>query len=494
MISAGEHIFRAGALALLVACLAVSGIALTENLIPSWNGAPLLLFCVLAAIEAYAACRLLRGGRFRTSLAQVTLLLILAQLYVDALDQRAPLADGVPYLTGKAFAYAIPVFLVWLAITEVTRALMVLERPPEQGFLDQYPVRRLTAYFFLGGASLFVTAALTQPGIAQTMKLAHGSAGPILNVLAYFLVGVVFLGRLEYSALHHRWLVQRTTVARGMASRCTGYVLAFTIAVALLALILPTSRTLGILGPGRDAWDQLVLLLRGPLSSLLSWLHPSRPTVINPHLKPPPGFHLPPRRPPATHHGSGGGGNWFSVIETALFWAGVLALTVYLVRQYARRARGRIRRPRPRHLPGLRGMLARLLAALVRRLRAVFDAVAEHLPDPVTARLAVSLKRRPRGRGGHVLGGPTRQQIIAYYRRMVRQAEQRGVHHDDARTPEEFAAALTPLVPSASGDVAVLTDAYVEARYSRHELAADRLTLVRAGWESIRRALRPVKR
>src|SRR5947209_605442 len=354
MTTAGEHAFRAGALAALVGCLAFTGTAIGENAVAGWNGSPLVLLCMAAALEAYVAYRLLRGGNVRTTLAHIAIFLIVGQLYVDALDGRAPFQGVDPYLSSATFLYAAPVFFTWLAITAVMRTLAALDLPPEQGFLDESPVRRLTVRFFVVGTALFITAGVTQPDILRALNLGHIDAGPpLLGVFAYFTIGIVFLGRLEYSALRHRWQAQHTTIAAGLANRWTLSVVLFTAGAVLLALVLPTSETLGILGPGHDAWDQLVLLLRGPLSSLLGLFHPTTPTRIDPHLKPPPGFHLPPHRPSLPHHGGGSGGSWFDLARTILFWAAALALVWYLVRSYLRRVRGRARRRRQRPTVGL---------------------------------------------------------------------------------------------------------------------------------------------
>jgi hypothetical protein len=405
-------------------------------------------------------------------------------------DRHAPIAAGAPYVNALAFAYFVPVFLTWLAITGVMRQLALLDHPPAEGLLDHFPVRTLTVRFFLAGAILFAAAALTQPSIARFFKLPHAdTAGPLLNVFAYFLIGVLLLSRLEYDAMRHRWQAQRTVISAGMAARWTRYAVLFAAAVALLAFVLPTSQTLGILGPGRDAWNLFLLFLRGPLLHLLSLLHPTgHPTKINPHLKPPPGFHLPPRRPPTPHHGGGQGGSWYAAIQTLLFWVGVAAVAAYLVRAYIRRGRRSLGRPR---LPGFGGVgraLARLWSKLFRRLRSLLDAASDRLPNALSARL-VAPSLRGRHAAGTPLSGPTRQQILAYYRRMVRQAERHGVRRTAAQTPEEFAALLSPQVPQAAGDVVLLTEAFVEARYSRHEIDPGRLGPIRAGWERIREAL-----
>jgi hypothetical protein len=503
MTSSGEHVFRASALAALVACLVATGVAIAQKAVPSWDGSALVLFCALASIEAYLAFRIQLGpgasitaGSLRTSLVHAAVFIILAQLYVDTLRNRAPLADGQPYVNAGAFAYFLPVLAVWLAVTGVMRPLTLLERPPEHGFLDTSPVRILTVRFFVAGIALFAASALIQPEIARLFKLPYAAAGgPLLNVLAYFFIGIVVLGRLEYAALQHRWRSQHTIISTGMAARWTRYVLLFTAAVAFLAFVLPTNRTLGILGPGHDALDQLVLLLRGPLSSLLSLIHPSHPTIVNPHLKPPPNFHLPPRKPPAPHHGGGSGGSWLALIQTVLFWTGALALAGYLLWTYLRHGRRRLRRPRlPRRLAGVRGALGRFWAALTGRLRALVDSVVDRLPDSVAARIASPAFRWRRGVDVGAVGGPVRQQILAYYHRMVRRSRRQGIPVRPAHTPQELASLLVPTLPQAEADVETLTEAYVEARYSRHTIPDSRLSSVRTAWEHIRHAYRRVSR
>jgi hypothetical protein len=490
MTTTGEHVFRAASLTALVACLVATGIAMAQKVVPGWDGSPLLLVCALAAIEAYAAYRLTGGGSLKSALAHAAVFLLLAQLYVDALYRHAPFQAGTLYVNGRAFAYLLPVILTWLALTSVMRQLAILERPPEEGFLDRSPVRSLTLRFFLAGSVLFAAAALTQPDVARLFKLRHADgAGPLLNVFAYFLIGVILLSRLEYDAMRHRWQAQRTVVPAGMASRWMRYVLLFAGAVVLLAFVLPTSQTLGVLGPGHDAWNELVLLLRGPLSNLLSLLHPSRPTKIDPHLKPPPGFHLPPHHPTMPRQGTGQGGSWYATIQTILFWTGLLVLVGYLVRAWIRRGHRRRGGPRVARISGLRSALARFWSALVRRMRSVLAAAGERLPDSLGGRLVAPSLRGRRASVRGALGGPTGHQILAYYQRMVRQAQRRGVRRTPAQTPEEFAAIFSPEVPQAAGDVALLTEAFVEARYSRHEIPDTRLGPVRAGWERIRAAL-----
>jgi hypothetical protein len=73
---------------------------------------------------------------------------------------------------------------------------------------------------------------------------------------------------------------------------------------------------------------------------------------------------------------------------------------------------------------------------------------------------------------------------------MVRRGGERGVPRKPAQTAYEYSHALKSYLPNVAGEVASLTDEFVEARYSRHEVPAERASLVKGYWERIRLALR----
>jgi hypothetical protein len=73
---------------------------------------------------------------------------------------------------------------------------------------------------------------------------------------------------------------------------------------------------------------------------------------------------------------------------------------------------------------------------------------------------------------------------------MVRRGGERGVPRNPSQTPSEYAAALEKALPSAEEDIESITRSFVEARYSRREVEARDVNVVKAAWERIRRALR----
>jgi hypothetical protein len=87
---------------------------------------------------------------------------------------------------------------------------------------------------------------------------------------------------------------------------------------------------------------------------------------------------------------------------------------------------------------------------------------------------------------------------LYYYLNVLRRAAKIGFHRRASQTPDEFSIVMERNLTEAREDMAFLTDAFKEARYSRHEVAPDAVRRVRDGWQRIKRDLRvlahPTKR
>jgi hypothetical protein len=80
--------------------------------------------------------------------------------------------------------------------------------------------------------------------------------------------------------------------------------------------------------------------------------------------------------------------------------------------------------------------------------------------------------------------------VLFYYLAMVRRGGEYGIAREPDQTPYEYQLKLQASLPEINRDLAALTEAFVEARYSRHEISEDQVGLVRRWWERIRRTLR----
>ena len=83
-----------------------------------------------------------------------------------------------------------------------------------------------------------------------------------------------------------------------------------------------------------------------------------------------------------------------------------------------------------------------------------------------------------------------RRRVYFFYLAMIRRSGEQGLPRSPSQTPAEYAAKLGNALPAAGEDVASITDAFIQARYSRQAVDVGQANIVKATWERIRRALR----
>ncbi len=77
---------------------------------------------------------------------------------------------------------------------------------------------------------------------------------------------------------------------------------------------------------------------------------------------------------------------------------------------------------------------------------------------------------------------------------MVRRGGETGLTRNASQTPYEYSQLLEAKMLEANEDLGAMTDAFVEARYSRHEITNQQASLVQRYWERVKRALRQWRR
>jgi hypothetical protein len=465
--------------------------------------------CILAALEANYSYRLIRARslrgsdllRFRAIEIAVFFLLVKIGSYVGEgwVDVLADVRSWPRYLyrvfdleSMVAFVLAM---IAWHVSTQTTRDFERLHEPPE--FYRYYvpPLDSLTSRFFWGGLVLLVAAGLTRIGIAQLLNLRRPPVpGLVLNVLVYFLLGLVMLGQVRFATLRKRWEAGEVQVAEELPRRWVRYSLALIGLAAFLAFLLPTGYTLnllevvgwtlalilGILSFGATLLFWLILLPFAWLLSVLGVAH--TPT-------PPP---QPPPRPfppdPATQTAP----DWLQLLRSLAFWVIALAMVIYVVRSYLR--------DHPELLDrvttlGLVQALVRWWAAVRQWLGGWGIVLKEWIPagwSPWSRRRAAAA-REPFGfiRLGAL---SPHAQVLYYYLSIVHRAGRQGFPRRSAQTPDEYEATLRPNLPGAGEDMGLLTQAFVEARYSRHTVEPDQARRVRVSWQQVKTALQALKR
>ncbi|MBS3783736.1 MAG: DUF4129 domain-containing protein [Anaerolineae bacterium] len=508
-----EDVFRPLAVGGMLGCIALSLVHLIRVFFPDWNGAFMVVGSVVATVEANYSYRLVRSKRLREwdlvrfRAAEIALFLVLlkAGSYVGdpwtevIRDIRAWPQDPLQILDLEVLYAFTLVLLSWSASTRTTYDLERIGEPPLRDKYYEPPVEALVGRFFWGGMMLLWVAGLTRIGIGSLLNLSRPAVpGIILNVLIYYVLGLVMLGQIQFAQLTLRWRNEGLELPGRFSGHWIRYTLVFLGLAALVAFLLPTAYTLPLLDVVAivvqavlyvaNVIFQLVLLgfllLLMPLARLLGG-------EIRSHA-PDPG--PPPQLQPATPGGSTP--PWFQIVRSVVFWAFALAVVWYVVRSYLR------------DRPELAASLARVkvfqaarraLRAFWRRLTHFIGAAGDRIPKQLRL-----LQRRRDGDGGLVDGERFRffhlgarsgkEKLLYYYLSILRRAARQGYPRGQSQTPYEYDRDLGPNIPGAKAELDRLTDAFVEVRYSRNEVDDEREQHVRADWKRVRTALRSLGR
>lgn len=502
-----ENLFRPLVIGVMFACIATSLVALVRLIFPEWNATYLILGCVLAALEASYSRQLIRALslrgtellRFRViELAMIFVLLkiggYVGDRWVDVLsDIRTWPSSPLNSINLEVVAAFILATLSWNAYNQTARDFERLYESPHHYPDAISPLDSLAGRFFWGGVMLLITTGLTRIGIAQLLNLTRPSVpGLVLNVLIYFLLGLVMLGQVRLSTLYRRWQAQGTKIVDDLPGRWVRYSLIFIGLAAAMAFFLPTNYTLGLLdiigwllGVALAVITFVAMLLFWlvtlPLAWLLSLLGTGLPITF-------PDRPLP--HPSSEQLAAGAAPDWFQILRSLIFWALALGMVFYVVRSYIR------------DHPGLWGVanalwpvriLERLGFALGSWWSRWKKGIGGHMPHRLWGR-SLRPATRPEVRLGFFRLGalPPRGQIIYYYLSILQRAAQRGLPRRSAQTPYEYAVTLEAHLPWGQADMETLTQAFVEARYSQHAIEAAYARHLRAHWQRVKTALRAI--
>ncbi len=508
-----ENLFRPLVIGVMLACVVFSFVELAHIVLPKWQATYLVIGSVLVAFEANYSYRLLQAqqvhgaDRWKFRAIELVALLFLfkaasfiGQRWQDVLAEVSTWAPNpLNLLNWETLASAAAVLVTWEMASATTRDLERMADPPEVRRWENPPVESLTARFFWGGLLLLIATGLARLGISEVLNLAHPPVpGLMLNALVYFTLGLVMLGQVRLNSLLNQWQADNVPVGQHLASRWVRYSLAFVGLAALVAFLLPTYYTAGLL----ETVSALVGLILATLSFLgmvlltaltipLAWL-----TWLVSKLFGGGAPALPPAaQAPQPQLAGGSGGiypDWFVIFRSLYFWSVLLGMIYYVVRSYLRdhpeiaQALGAFRPV---------GLLGRLWAALRSRIGGWAAKARQNLPR----RLLPDWRwRRPKQTPGtlhriRLRGRSARERIFYFYLSILERAGQQGVPRQGTQTPYEYDSALRPRLPEAQEEMARLTQEFVEARYSRHAVEEVHASQARNHWQRVRAALRTLR-
>lgn len=489
----------------LMACLAWGLADVAQRLSPTWPAAYFVGAAFVAALVGYysyhAAHRQYLSGitLWRYYLIELVVMFLLIKLLAYAAGGLGRFwADAARWTTQPWTFFDFETVAIWgmavfaWAEGRATARDMDAICDPTLYAGEKPPLERLIARFGGGAALLLAATGIARADLAAALHQQHPRvSGLMLNVLIYFIVGLALMGQLRFIGLEAGWRAQRYTILADLRARWIQYSLLLLGAALLIAFVLPTGYTVGLLDIAAYvvAFIAYIFMLLFFLISLLTaWLFalfaPQGTSESSPPLPPP-------TPPPAVAAASAGGPQpeWLLILRSVIFWAlviwGLVQLTRYFLHDH------------PDLLPALRDFNAmdgwrgfwRMLRAWWRALWGGIREQAGQVAAQVRRRLrphapsASPATHRARDRS-------RRARIWQQYLDTLAAAREAGWPRRPPQTPEEYRATLNPALPEAADALEQLTQDFIAARYSAAPVTPEQVQEAQAAAARVQAALR----
>jgi hypothetical protein len=516
------HLFQPLLIAALVGCVAYAAAELAQVFWPAVSQPFLTLAAMLAAVESGYSNQLMRHRhlfadeviKFRAVELVLLLILIKAGTYIGQSpaaileDIRRWPHDPRTILDIETLAAIVLCLIAWRTVTVVMNDLRRLGEPPEKSRYYVSPLDSLASSFFWGGGLLLLLIGLgsvgrVMPGwtdrSAWSFLARLRQSTPldmVLVLLGYHVLGLVLLDQVRLALLRKTWQAQSLEVDEVLGRRWLAASLGLVVVALLVAFLLPTAYTTGFLRAVSAvfAWIfqaaaflgslliYLIGLLLSPLLALLFGRGEALPPATTvPRFEPPVAAPSPSEPAP----------EWLLQMRTILFWGLVVAAVIYVVTTYLRD-----------HPELTTWVAAWQPLAFLRRLWAAIRRLWRRWERAIQGRLAMPHRHAPSEapsplrpfRFLRLSSLSPRERILYYYWSILKRAERWGLSRRPAQTPREYRASLEPHLPEVEAEVGELTEAFIEARYSRHPVDAAGAQSVKEDWQKIKGSLRMLKR
>jgi hypothetical protein len=391
-------------------------------------------------------------------------------------------------------ALAIIALLTWIASWRITSDLLDLEtlEPTlerevihEAAQAQAESRQSLISFVVVLGVALTFMAGLLRVHLRSNNQIEPPVLYGVWHVVIYFFLALVLFSRTRLKLLRSGWMWERVPLGRSVGARWITYTVLLLAAAVIIALLLPTRYSLGLLDTLGYLLNFIIALVQAIfyalLALILNLLSRLFPDLSQPPTPPTEDFwpRLPANIPPPTSA---------DFIQSLIFWGVFFIVAGYVVIQFLRQH------------PGLLDELIRLpgISLVVRfwhKVRAWFGGLNQRFENLLEARRRahrpVSTRSAPPPRQWVNLRKLSpRQQVQFYYLAMLRRGREHGHARRPAQTPYEYARKLESEIPEIDRDVAGLTAEFIEARYSRHDIPPQQVGVVRRYWERIKRALK----
>jgi hypothetical protein len=509
---------------LMMTCAILTVGNLMVNLAPHWHTglmASILLFIVIDRLYTYRQTRALTflssewifaiGGQWLLILLVTRFLLSYANGLEALRSDLSRLARGdlAELLTGELVVSLMFAFMFWILVgrflevldhIRLDQVLASQENPIQSESVPAH--QRLVSLTFSIGIGLVILTALARVNYNTIVSNVEGVPAVSFNrfsggeagALLYFIFGLALLSLSRLMTLQTHWNQLRIPVSSKNLYRQWGmYSLFFLLILGVIVSLLPAGDSLGffsVLGTLLDFLiavllflGQLILTLLMLLVSLPFLLFGGRTPNVMPSAPPPlPVFPPAAPAPPLINP------ELWALIRSIFLWGSLVLILVFAFIQFVRQHGGLRAALRNSRVTNWLILAWQWLYRGANRTREdLTRAIVDGWQSLVSHLEGKRMLPRPGWINPRALD--PRRQVYFFYLAMIRRGAEQGLARKPSQSPVEYAAQMEKALPAAVEDIESITQAFVEARYSRQEVDSQKANAVKATWGRIRRAL-----
>jgi hypothetical protein len=503
-----------GLVVLMMICLGITLMQLARAVVPSWYGEYLPIVTGVISLEALYSFRLTRRlsdlnvSGFVYYLVEGLVLAIFIKILIYLwmgpayliVDLRMMESDFLGVFFNTEYVLVLMIgLLVWVSSRLFAQDFMEIEgdelllKGDMDGLQSDRKANRsrlVSRIFSIGLLMVFFTGLIRLDLSPLGINLPVYQSD-VVNVILYFVFGLALLAQTNFATLRAAWAWEKVPITNDIAKRWASSAGILLLLVAGAALLLPTSYSLGFLSMlgmfislAMTVIYAMITLILLPIYFLFSLVMRLFQFTPSEGEQPPPELPLfePLMSPPVV-------GSWWELLKSLLFWTLFLGMIGYAFYQYFRQNRELL--SRLREIPVL-GWLAGGFRWLFQSLKLANKQVSLVVQRGVKRLLNRRLQPASLGpvRFTSLRRMPPREKVLFFYLALIRRGDQSGLPRRPSQTPNEYAQYLEKLIDEGEEDVEGLTESFLEARYSRHEITPERAGFARRCWENLRRALR----
>jgi hypothetical protein len=500
---------------LMMSCVGTALMYFGLRLAPSWNISYLPWLCAVVALEAILSRNITRSRTGREKWIYMASELIFIAVAIKILiylfngfnrlfiELPAWEQDLGLFFTVDYVFVLVSVMIIWLVTGVIASDIESLHDQENDwgneniGFLEKNRMetrQSLTEIVLSLGIGVVFLTALTRVSLPVQLNIDLAPVqAPIMNAVAYFLLALALASMSQFALLHSRWLWQHIPVNPKIAWRWIFYTFLFFVFIAALAAILPTHYSRSLLYTLQIVFTfivQVVLFIIAFIIFLVGWLLSGCTKSNSPEAPAAPpfvsNFPITPNEIPPTPI------PWLEFVRSIAFWLVFTGIIIYAVRTYL--LQNKILLASIKEIP--------FISWLLRGLITIWDwlrGVNQQFIMAVSAQLA-RFQVRPgleQILSSSIFGGfqklNPRQKIIFYYLALIKRGGQYGLTRKPSQTPLQYEHILENTLPEVREEIDTLTDSFIEARYSAHEISGEHANHVQQFWKRVMTTLRGLR-